>query len=281
MNNSIISVSLLLTCLVIAPVSARAQGSVVRKGITELVELFAESGAKQATREMAEIGGEKTVREVIEKAATQGGDELVAQVVSLGKNRGPRALKALEADPALMAKALQTVPDGKVADVVLEASRQPALMAKLVRTHGDEVLSASARHPGIGTQVIDDFGGAGLKATKELGTDDIVLLARTKGFKEMPEAAQRKFLGMLDRNPQSVTNFLKLAAGGTAIFMTADLVNKLEREVFGEAGKPGKLTQPMVTYAWIIGGVLVAGLVGYASIKLWGVWRHTKRHSGS
>jgi hypothetical protein len=177
-----------------------------------------------------------------------------------------------------MAKALRAVPDAKVADAVLEASRQPALMAKLVRSHGDEALTASARHPGIGTQVIDEFGGAGLKAAKELGTDDVLVLARTKGFRELPEAAQRKFVGLLDRDPRAVTNFLILAGGGTAIVMTADFVNKVEAEVLGKDGKPGRLTQPLVFYSWVIGGVLVVALLGYATIKLWGVLRHTKQN---
>lgn len=279
MKHSTVATALLLAGLALSPITAHAQGSIVRKVVTELVEFFAGAGAKQATKELAEIGGEKAVREVIEKAATQGGDDLVRQVVSLGKSSGPRALKALEADPALMTKALRTIPDGKVADAVLEASRQPALMAKLVRSHGDEVLTASARHPGIGTQVIDEFGGAGLKAAKELGTDDVLVLARTKGFRELPETAQRKFVTLLDRDPRAVTNFLILAGGGTAIVMTADFVNKLEDEVFGKDGKPGRLTQPMIFYSWVIGGVLVAALVGYATIKLWGVLRHTKQNN--
>ena len=152
-------------------------------------------------------------------------------------------------------------------------------MAKLVRAHGDEVLTASARHPGIGTQVIDEFGGAGIKAAKELGTDEVLVLAKAKGFRELPEAAQRKFVSLLDRDPRAVTNFLNLAAGGTAIVMSADFVNKLEEEVFGKGGNPGRLTQTMVSYSWVIGGILAAALAGYAAIKLWGVWWKTKQNA--
>lgn len=267
--------------LAFAPISARAQGGFVRKGATELVEWFAASGAKQSARELAEIGGEKTVREVLEKAAIQGGDDLVKQVVSLGKSSGPRALKALEGDPALMTKALRSLPDGKVADAVIEASRQPSLMAKLVRTHGDEVLAASARHPGIGTGVIEEFGSAGLKATKNLGTDEVLVLARTKGFRELPRATQSKFISLLDRDPRAVSNLLRLAAGGTAIVLTADLVNKFEAEMFGKNDSPGKLTQTMVSYSWVFGGILAAALAAYAFIKLWGVWRKTRRNASA
>ena len=266
----------ILAGTVIAPLSAHAQGSVVRKGVTELLEFFAKAGAKQSAKELVEIGGEKTVREIIEKAAAEGGDDLVRQVVVLAKNSGPRAIKALEGDPALMTKALRSLPGEKMADAVIEASRQPQLMAKLVRTHGDDVLAAAARHPGIGTQVIDEFGGAGLKATKELTTEEVITLAKAKGFHELPRAAQGKFISLLDRDPKAVTNLLLLAGGGTAILMSVDLVNKLERQLVGKDGKSGPLIQPIVTYSWIVGGVLAAVLAFYAALKLRGVWRNTK-----
>lgn len=253
---------------------AQGQGGMVRKGVTELIEAFSKSGARESAKELAELGGETAVREVLEKAARQGGDELVGQVVALGKSGGARALKVLDADPALMAKALRGVPEGKLADSVIEAARNPELMARLVRTHGDEALTAAARHPGIGGEVIETFGSSGLKATRELGTDQVIVLAKTKGFRELPTAAQRKFLGLLDQNPRAVTNLLKLAAGGAAIVLTVDFVNQLEAEMFGEGGR---LVRPMITFGWIIGGLIVAALAGYAAIKLWGVWRFTRR----
>jgi hypothetical protein len=265
-------IAAVLIVIVFAPDSVRAQGGLARKAVTELIDIF----SKRSAKEFAEIGGEKAVREVLEKAATEGGDDLVRQVVTLGKNNGPRALKALEGDPSLMTKALRSLPEEKITDAVIEASRQPSLMAKLVRAHGDDVLAASARHPGIGTQVIDEFGGAGLKAAKELSTNEVLLLAKIKGFQELPQAVQGKFISLLDRDPRAVTNLLRLAAGGTAIVLSADFVNKLEDEMFGKDGKPGRMTQTMVTYSWIGGGVLVAALAAYASIKLWGVWRKTK-----
>lgn len=281
MKSSILRLTTILLVVLFTPSAIYAQGGLVRKAVTELVEFFAEAGAKQSAKELAEIGGEKTVREVLEKAATQGGDDLVMQVVSLGKSSGPRALKALDGDPALMTKALRSLPEGKVADAVIEASRQPSLMAKLVRAHGDDVLTASSRHPGIGTQVIEEFGNAGLKATKDLGTDEILVLARTKGLRELPQAAQSKFISLLDRDPRAVTNLLRLAAGGTAIVLSAELVNNFEDEIFGKDGKPGRLTQTMVTYSWIGGGILAAALAAYAFIKLWGVWKKTWHNAGA
>ncbi len=286
MKGSSIGPFVILVVIFFAPVCAHAQeGAFVREAITELVEFFAKTGAKTgaetvattAAKELAEIGGEKAVREVLEKAAKEGGDDLVRQVVLLGKSNGPRAIKALEGEPALMTKALQGLPKGSMADVVAEASSQPTLMAKLVRAQGEEVLTASASHPGIGLQVIDEFGGAGLKAAKTLGTDDVIILARTRGFRELPLASQSKFISLLDRDPRAVINFLMLAGGGTAIVMTADLVNKMEKKVIGTDGKPGTGEQAIRSYTWIIGGVGVAAMAAYFAIKLWGAWRHTKR----
>lgn len=271
MRSSFLGTGALVLALIIAPTNVQAQSGMARKAVTELVEFFAETGAKTSAKELVEIGGEKTVREVIEKAAAQGGDDLVKQVVALSKSSGPRALKALEGDPSLMARALNGLPEGKAVDAVIEAARNPVLMAKLVRAHGDEVLTASARHPGIGTQVIEEFGGAGLKATKELGTEEVLVLARAKGFRELPEAAQRKFVGLLDRKPREVANFLMLAGGGTGIYLTADVVKRIEDELLGKTG----------AYSWLIGGIVAAALAGYATIKLWGVWRNTKRNTNS
>jgi len=241
----------------LAPATVHAQASLARKAAAELVEAFGEAGARHSAREAAEFGGERAVREVLEKAAVQGGDKLVRQVVNLGKTQGPRALRAIQGDPALMTRALTSLPEGRMAAAVGEASRQPALMAKLVRTHGDEALAAAARHPGVGAKVIDDFGAGGLRAARELGTDEVLVLAKTRGFRELPLAAQRKFAGLLDQNPRAVSNFLKLAAGGTAIVLTVGFVNQLEAELFGEGGR---LAAPLITYSWIAGAVLVAAL---------------------
>jgi hypothetical protein len=275
MKHRLYFITVLASVIVSSSIPAQGQGGMVRTGVTELIEYFSKAGAKQSAKELAEIGGEKAVQEILEKAAREGGDELVGQVVSLSKRCGPRTLQALGPDPALMTKALRGLPESQLADSVIETARNPALMAKLVRSHGDEAIVAAARHPGIGTQVIDEFGGAGLKATRELGTDQVIALAKTKGFRDLPAAAQQKFVGLLDRDARAVTNFLILAAGGTGIVLTADFINKLEEEVFGKDGKPGRLTKTMVAYGWIAGGILVAALAAYFAIKLMGVWRKT------
>lgn len=254
--------------ILMSTTSAHAQGGVVRKGVTELIEYFTISGAKQSAKELAEIGGEKAVQELLEKVANEGGDELVGQVVSLSKRGGPRTLQALEHDPALMTKALQSLPENQLSDSVIETARNPGLMAKLVRSHGYEAIVAAARHPGIGTKVIDDFGKAGLKAVNELGTDQIVVLAKTKGFHDMPAVAQQKFVGLLDRDPRAVSNLIKLSSAGAAIVLTADFVNKLEEELFGKDGKSGRLTEAMVFYGWLTGGILVAALALYLLVKI-------------
>jgi hypothetical protein len=263
----------LIFLFLFTPGVLHAQSGMLVKAVRELVENFTKSGATSAARELAEIGGEKTVQKVIEKAAAQGGDDLLQQVLSVAKMNGPRAIKAMETDPALMTKALKGLPDHQLADVVTEAARNPSLMTKLVRAHGNEVLTVSARHPSIGTQVIDEFGKAGLKAAKQLDTDGVVALARIKGFRELPESAKRKFTSLLDRNPKEVANFLMLTAGGTGIVLTTDFINKLEDEIFGKDGAPGHLTRTMVTYGWIVGGILAAALAGNLAIRLMKIWR--------
>ena len=256
--------------------SVRAQGSLIRRPLVEILEYFAERSGREGLKELEEVGGEKAVREIVERATTQGGDDLARQVVTLTRKQGARALEAVSADPAVMVKALSSVPEGRLVSVVAEASRRPGVMAGLVRAHGDEVLLASARHPGVGLQVIEEFGAGGLQAAKALTTDEVLVLGRTKGFGQLPEAAKQTLSSLLNRHPLEVVNALIVIGGGTAIVLTADKVNRIADIVIGTSDKPGRIIEPVVTYVWIAGGCMAAILLGYAGIKLWGVWHVTR-----
>lgn len=257
--------------------SACAQAALVRKPVVEILEYFAKKGGGQGLKELEEAGGEKAVREIVERATKQGGDDLARQVVTLTRKQGSRALEAVSADPAAMVKALKSVPEDQLVSVVAESARHPDLMAKLVRTHGDEVLLASTRHPGVGMQVIEEFGAGGLKAANTLGTDKMLILGRTRGFGQLPEASQKTLSGLLNRSPLEVVNALIIIGGGTAIVLTADKVNKILDMLIGTHDKPGPIIEPVVTYSWMIGGCLVAILMAYSGIKLWGVWQVTRK----
>jgi hypothetical protein len=256
---------------------ACAQSSLVRKPVVEILEYFAKKGGTQGLKELEQAGGEKAVIEIVERATKQGGDELAQQVVTLTRKQGSRALEAVSADPAVMVKALKSVPEDRLVSIVAESARNPDLIAKLVRTHGDEVLLTSARHPGVGMQVIEEFGTGGLKAANALSTDKMLVLGRTKGFGQLPEASQKMFSGMLNRSPKEVVNALIIIGGGAAILLTADKVNQIADIVIGTPDKPGPLIEPVITYTWIVGGIVVAFLLGYAGIKLRGIWRATRK----
>jgi hypothetical protein len=256
---------------------ACGQTALVRKPVIEILEYFAKKGGGQGIKELEQAGGEKAVREIVELATKQGGDDLAQQVVTLTRNQGSRALEAVSADPAVMVKALKSVPEDRLVSVVAESARHPDLMAKLARAHGDEVLLTSAKHPGVGMQVIEEFGAGGLKAANTLGTDQMLVLGRTHGFRQLPEASQKTLSGLLDRNPREVVNALMILGGGTAIVLTTDNVNKIADIVVGTRDKPGPMIETVVTFSWIFGGCLVAILLAYAGIKLWGVWNVTRK----
>ena len=260
--------------------SACAQAALVRKPAFEILEYFAKKGGGQGLKELEEAGGEKAVLEIVERATKQGGDDLAGQVVALTRNQGARALEAVSADPAVMVKALKSVPEDRLVSVLAESARRPDLMAGLVRTHGDDVLLASARHPGVGVQVIEEFGASGLNAAKSLSTDNMLVLGRTKGFGQLPEASKNTLSGLLNRSPLEVVNALVIIGGGATIFLTVEKVNKIADIVIGTADKPGQIIEPVVTYSWVIGGCVVAILLGYAGIKLWGVWQVTRKSLG-
>jgi|GEM_PF-3309634 len=275
--NAITLITTLALLISFGSQSVCAQAALIRKPVVEILEYFAKKGGREGLKELQEAGGEKAVREIVERATKQGGDDLAQQVVTLTRQQGSRALEAVSADPAVMVKALKSVPENRLVNVVTEAARHPDLMAKLVRAHGDEVLLASSRHPGVGMQVIEEFGAGGLKAAKILDTDKMLVLGRTRGFRQLPEASQRTLTGLLDRNPREVVNALMIIGGGTAIVLTADTVKKIADMLIGTPDHPGPLIEPVVTYSWIIGGCLVAILLAYAGIKLWGVWHVTRK----
>jgi hypothetical protein len=260
--------------------SACAQAALVRKPAVEILEYFTKKGGSQGLKELEEAGGEKAVLEIVERATKQGGDDLAGQVVALTRNQGARALEAVSADPAVMVKALKSVPEDRLVSVLAESARRPDLMAGLVRTHGDDVLLASARHPGVGVQVIEEFGASGLNAAKSLSTDNMLVLGRTKGFGQLPEASKNTLSGLLNRSPLEVVNALTIIGGGAAIVLTYDKVDKISDMLIGTRDKPGPIIEPLVTYSQILGGCLVAALLGYTGIKLWGVWQVTRKNVG-
>ena len=254
---------------------AGAQATLLRKPIAEILEYFAKKGGREAVKELEELGGERVVREIIERATAQGGEELAQQVVGLAQKQGGRALAAIRADPATMVKALNAIPETELAGALTEAARHPELMAALIRTHGAKALLAATRHPGVGLRVIDGFGKSGIKAAQQLKTDELLVLGRVKGFDKLPEGARKKFTNLLDQHPRRVVNALLLVGGGTAMVLTLEKANRVANMVVGDEEHPGKV----LVYVWIVGGVLVAALVAYASIKLWGVWVVTRKRA--
>lgn len=260
--------------------TAFAQSGVVGKAAAELIDFVAKSGTKESVEQLAEMGGEKAVKDVLERAAKEGGEEMVIRAVGLTKSRGPRTLKAIQADPATMIKAIDCMPENRIAGALAEAGRDPVLIAKLVRNHGDEALELAARHPGIGSKVIEQFGDAGLKAARSLDTDDLIILAKVKGLDSLPPASREKFLRLLGDNPKAVNQAIKLAAAGTGLVLTTKIVNDLEAAVLGKDGVPGQLNRQLNVGVWMVVGVVSLSLIAYAGITLYGTWRKTSSRSG-
>lgn len=259
-----------------APFQAHAQSGAVGRGLSDLVEFFARSGAKETAEQLAEIGGERAVRELLEKAAREGGDDFVGQVVILAKSQGPMALKAIEGDPVLMTKALGSLPERRLIGALAEAGREPQLLAKLVKSHGAEALALSAKHPGNGILVISRFGDAGLEAARQLDDDGMLALAKVRDFDKLPKGAQEKFLKILGENPKGVNQAIKIAAAGTGLVLTADFVNKLEAGLLGADGVSGQFSRQMDLLVWCVVGIIAGALIIYAWIKLFWAWRKAR-----
>jgi len=293
MNAIRLRITPLVIMLLIAP-QCFAQARPIAAAAKELAEALVRQGGRQAAEELAQIGGETAVRETLEAAAREGGEALVNKTTQYALAHGPLALKALRPAPARMAAALEALPEQLVKPALYAAAREPQVVTRLVGEFGSGALEVAARHPGIGARLVETFGDDGVRAARALTTDQAVTLARHADDIAALQPAQRSaLLGKIASSPRVVLDYLErhpriltTAAGvGTVLALKDDIVGTSEI-VTGPDGqpvavaKPGLIERVITTErspirtglnALVI--VLVAFLVGWALIRLWGAWR--------
>jgi hypothetical protein len=284
---------LLATMLVTLAVPARAQeATLARTAAKEVLEILStqaeKEGAKSVARELAEFGGEAAVRQTMEQVARESGEEGVVNVVRLSKSYGIDAVKAAKVAPKLTANFVDRVSP-ELAPGALRALARPEERAVLTKLNSELVpgaLEAAARHPGVGAEVVDKLGVAGIRASQTFDTDAMIQLARSSDAARLAAlpAAERKGLitaitNFIEKHPKTV-----LGAAGLGLFVTYkdDILGGKGEVVIGPDGKPMYVPATGIaervtnrTLVWVL--PVVAAIVGLWGVnKLYWAWRWSK-----
>jgi hypothetical protein len=275
--------------VVSATAPARAQeATLARTAAKEVLEILSTQTEQQGVKKLAEFGGEAAVRETMEQVARETGEEGVVNVVRLSKSYGIDAVKAAKAAPKMTVNFIDRVsPD--LAPGALRALARPeerAVLAKLDSELVPGALEAAARHPGVGAEVVDKLGAAGVRASQRFDTDAMIQLARS------PDAARVAALPVAERKGvvTAITNFIEkhpktiLGAAGLGLFVTYkdDILGGKGEIVIGPDGKPMYIPATGIaervtnrTLVWVL--PVVAAIVGlWGANKLYWAWRWSK-----
>jgi hypothetical protein len=199
------------------------EGTILRAAVKETLEFFGaqaeRQGGKVITKELAEFGGEVALRETFEQVAKESGEEGVKNLVRLSKSYGIDALRAAKAAPRLTA-----VVDGiprEWAPGALRALARPeerAVLSKIDAELMPSALEAAATHPGVGAQLVDNLGSAGVLASRRFDTDTVIRLLRsaeTERIAAMPLTERKGLIAamaqFIESHPKTVFDSACLA----------------------------------------------------------------------
>jgi hypothetical protein len=280
----------LLIAVPASPIHAQ-EGTLVRAAAKEAVEIFAgqaeRQGAKAVATELTEFGGETAVREVFEQVAKETGEEGVKRLVQLSKSYGLDAVRAAKVAPRLTTLAEGVAPD--LAPSALRALLRPeerALLEPLSNELATGALEAAARHPGVGVQVVDELGVAGLKASKQYSTDAIIQLVKSPEAKSIAALPTAQKTGLLKRVAQFIEQHPKtvLGAAGLGLFIRYkdDLLGNKGEIVIGPDGTPIYVPKTGILerssnriLEWLL--PTVAAIIGlWGANRLFWAWRWSK-----
>jgi hypothetical protein len=267
------------------------EGTLVRTAAKEAVEFFAgqaeRQGAKAMAKELTEFGGETAVREVFEQVARESGEEGVKTLVQLTKSYGLDAIRAAKVAPRLTTLAERVSPE--LAPSALRALLRPEERAVLERVGGElapSALEAAARHPGVGVEIVDKLGVAGVKASERYNTDAIIQLAKSTEAKSIAALPAAEKTGLLKRVAQFIEQHPKtvLGAAGLGLFVRYkdELLGNKGEIVLGPDGNPIYVPKTGIIerssnriLEWLL--PIVAGIIGlWGANRLFWAWRWSK-----
>lgn len=277
-------------------------GAAARTAAREVVEQFtkrtAAEGAEALSRELAEFGGETAVRETLERVAAESGEATMRRAAALTQRHGLDALRAVRRLPAgatgpVIEAVEQTAPD-LVGPALRALAREGEgeTLAQLTARFGPNALEAAARHPGVGTPLVQKLGDEGIQLSRALTTDQAMAVARqADGLAALSASERRSVLGVITSQPAKAAAFLDkhpkffLIAGAGALLAThADTLLEGQAEVLvGPDGQPmlvqtaGLVERSVIrpVMSWLV-PILAVIVAGWGAIRLWGVLRREK-----
>jgi hypothetical protein len=275
-----------------APRCGAQEGTLLRSAVKEAIEVFGaqaeKQGAKQVAEELAAFGGEAAVRETFEQVSKEGGEEGVKNLVRLCKSYGVDAVRAAKVAP----RATSTFVADLLAEFVpgaLRALARPeegAVLAKIPAELMPGALEAAARHPGVGAEVVEKLGVAGVRASERSGTDTMIQLARSADSARVAVLPAAERAGLVGRMARFIESHPKSAFGAAALALFV----RYKDEILGEKGQIeiGPDGQPVFVprtgiieragnraLSWIL--PVIAAIVGlWGANKLFWAWRFSK-----
>lgn len=286
MKALLLSLSLILSALPLA-----AQSGAAGRVASELVESLAKRGSSQAaaksSAELAQLGGTKAVQEILEAAQREGGDALMRRIAATAEQHGVVALSALRGAPGTVIRAVDQLPQDLAANGLRALASEPAAVSRMVSEFGPAALETAARHPGLAPSLASRLGTEGLDVARSLSTDQAILLSRhADSLASLPAAERSAFLSFIRSSPARSLAWIEkhprllLAGSGTAAVIAA------RKEIFGDGEQRGFLERSGAALystfqqpANLVAGGLAAAVLAWASIHLWGTWRHVRKRS--
>lgn len=285
----LVTVAVVFTC---AEKCRAQEGTLVRTAVKEVLEILGgqaeKEGAKTAARELAEFGGEAAVRQTFEQVARESGEEGVVTVVRLSKSYGIDAIKAAKISPRLTANFVDRVAP-ELAPGALRALARPgerAVLEKMDAALVPGALEAAARHPGVGAELVEELGVAGVRASQRFDTDAVIQLARSPDAARIAAlpAVQRKGLvtaitQFIEQHPKTV---LGAAALGLFVRYKDEILGGKGQIVIGPDGKPMFVPEPGMTerfanrtLEWLL-PVIAAVLGLWGANRIYWAWRWSR-----
>jgi hypothetical protein len=127
---------------------------------------------KKSFNEVVEEGGEKILKKQFKNLVTKYGDKIIPII----KKVGPRGIKIAEkyGNPAI--RAMEKYGD----EALIVLRRDAAEVAPLLKRYGDDVMEACIKQPGIGKNLVSEFGAKGIVVAKKVSRPQSIKLLRIK-----------------------------------------------------------------------------------------------------
>jgi hypothetical protein len=259
---------------------------------SELAEALIRKGGQQGAKELMELGGETLAREALEKAAQEGGEKLAQRLANLALEHGAALLKVAKQSPSKFVSAFDELTPAMQKAAAQAITREPDLMARLFSNVGKEALAAAARHPGVGTQVVEALGRQGAEVLTKVTTDEAIQLSRlAPEIAKVAEPERRTLMGLIEKAPGQVMDLLekhpRVLRNGAVLagFLASrdqllDLLFRGKKVGIGPDGKPfieggfiWRLFSLFGAPLTAVVGILAIAIGAWAAIKLWATYR--------